>query len=127
MREYNKEFTDEVFKLIPEANWISVDLNGKCFWCIDKPELFEFTWSSYGTYIGRVSFVSFAGSWKDTLVKRKWEPKEGENIFYPDPLSYSLYVCNSHPKSDGDTRTVPYFRTKEEAIACARKMLEAVK
>jgi hypothetical protein len=126
MREYNKEFTDEVFELIPEANYITIDGDCRCYWYAKEPFLKECWYCEYDKqgYIGKVSFTC---SWKKTLVKRKWEPKEGENIFYPDPLSYSLYVCNSHPKSDGDTRTVPYFRTKEEAIACARKMLEAVK
>lgn len=69
--------------------------------------------------------------WKDSLRVRKWVPKDGDKFFTPSITESDLAVSYHFVDDSGfDKRLLDrglIFRTKEEAISCAQKMLEAVK
>jgi hypothetical protein len=56
--------------------------------------------------------------------------EEGVTYYYPVPVVSSLYNSATYRTDDWDKRAMErgiVFQTPEEAIACAKKMLEVVK
>lgn len=66
-----------------------------------------------------------------TIEEPKWEPKEDELYYFPDFSEEDLCCNTMFFNSDaGDKQRLINglcFRTKEEAIAAAKKMLKALK
>lgn len=64
---------------------------------------------------------------KQCTVKLKWIPKQGEVYFYPSFIDSSFYIMTKNNDYASDIRLISRklaFKTKEEAIAMAKKMLE---
>lgn len=68
---------------------------------------------------------------KITLVKKApWTPKIYENYYVPNLLGKDLYLEYKNTEYELDMLYIKrkmVFKTSEEAIACAKKMLEVVK
>lgn len=64
------------------------------------------------------------------VMNLKWRPKTGEKYFVPSPTMTDLFSLFTYEGDSQDrailSRNIA-FRTKEEAIACAERMLAAVK
>lgn len=80
MRQFNKEFADEVFNIIPDADVVVVDTffsDGNCYWAkkenalfLDEPQwLSEFIFASI-TYLGKVEISEEQENiiWRDNAV-----------------------------------------------------------
>lgn len=67
---------------------------------------------------------------KMEVVKYRWKPKEGDVYYFPQVLSqdlYSSYTWHDDIFDKSKFKNGVVRKTKEEAIECAPKMLEAVK
>ncbi|WP_288763436.1 hypothetical protein [uncultured Mitsuokella sp.] len=65
-----------------------------------------------------------------TDAKEKMRPKNGETYYVPHPFSKSMYSSQEWAGDSIDRRVEErglMFKTKEEAIEAAKKMLEVVK
>lgn len=67
---------------------------------------------------------------KEGKFSKKWTPKDGDIIFYPsfytDNLwEYKIYNGNEHDKEM--LKSGLYFRTQEEAVECAKKIIKNMK
>ena len=66
-----------------------------------------------------------------TITKRApWVPKIGERYYSPFPNDESLYDEDSNDNTSVDKYLIKNgmaFKTPEEAITCAKKMLDAIK
>ena len=74
--------------------------------------------------------------WLDIVageLKPVWEPQKGEMYCLPDPTSlfdgygYGKRVYSNSEKDKWALKNKLMFRTKQEAIECANKMLKAIK
>lgn len=65
------------------------------------------------------------------IPEEKWVPKEEDKYYYPKPeyaeLYSHTYFYNNNKYDEYRLENGLCFKTKEEAIACAKKMLEAIK
>lgn len=135
MRTYDDKYVEEVFNLIPEANFVAVDSYNIAFFCSFKPEIAGSIWriKSLDENQGWLSKVNLNGlDWKDSLRERKWVPNEGDTVYTLDvhclhDYFYEITYRKSSPSCVTWLERGLLFRTKEEAIEAAKRMLEAVK
>ncbi len=75
--------------------------------------------------------VLFLTKIKEGTFIKKWKPKDGDTIYFPafygkDLWDYKIYDNeNEHDKEMVKNRL--YFRTQEEAIECAKKIIKQMK
>lgn len=129
MRTYDEQYRQEVFNLIPEANWIAVDQDNSCFWYNEKPNISTVDpllyWFGHKGKSGNLGKI-FVDNWKDSLFERKWVPEKGERIFYVDLYADEHYCPGewSNTRLDIDAyKNKLIFKTKEEAIARSKQLL----
>ena len=77
------------------------------------------------------SLTAFFNMIKEGRFIKKWIPKDGDRVYFPCFLHDSLYdycIYGYAEKSDKVLlRSGLYFRTKEEAIECAKKIIKNMK
>lgn len=124
MRTYDEQFRQEVFNLIPMANFISVNIDDRCFWHYKKPLINAGFWNGDSNDLGKVIPTC---NWKDSLFERKWVPNEND-IVWICTISNTQLVNDSYwynyiryQKHLLDNNLV--FKTKEEAIARSKQLL----
>ena len=64
------------------------------------------------------------------IIDYVWKPKREERYFCPSIYDDSLFIemtWNNDMADDRDFKRNLVFKTQEEAIACAKKMLESIK
>lgn len=66
----------------------------------------------------------------ELLWKRPWEPLKGENYYYPDFANYGMFSSSFWGDNVTDERMLNdglVFKTREEAVEMAKKMIELTK
>ena len=64
-----------------------------------------------------------------TAEKLRWKPKKGETYYYPDQFCSNLYRSAVNDTDSFDKKCIELklaFKTPEEAIKCAKKMLSCL-
>lgn len=62
-------------------------------------------------------------------IKRPWKPAMHDEYYYPSPSNRDLWGCGIWVNNNDDIRRLKHglvFKTKEEAVAAAEKMLAAI-
>ncbi len=62
-------------------------------------------------------------------IKRPWKPAMHDEYYYPNPLDRDLWGCGIWVDNDNDNNRFSrrlVFKTKEEAVTAAEKMLAAI-
>ena len=81
-------------------------------------------WKTAGTVI-----LKFLLMGDVRIVKLSWKPAMHDEYYYPSPSNRDLWGCGIWTGSDNDIRRLKHglvFKTKEEAVAAAEKMLAVV-
>lgn len=72
-----------------------------------------------------------AGRMLQEKVEKQWKPRPDEEFYYPDPTIQGLYLSatwtNGSEWRELLLKRGLVFKTKEEAIEKAKKMLEVIK
>ena len=65
---------------------------------------------------------------KEGNFVKKWTPKNGDRVYFPVVVSDTLYLDTIYHKNNAFDKEMLekglYFRTQEEAIECAKQMIE---
>jgi len=67
---------------------------------------------------------------KEGKFIKKWTPKNGDIVYYPDFFSelYDYFTYNSSSEHDKEMfKNGLIFKTQEEAIECAKKIIKQMK
>ena len=62
-------------------------------------------------------------------IKRPWKPAMHDEYYYPSPSNRDLWGCGIWVNNNDDIRRLKHglvFKTKEEAVVAAEKMLAAI-
>lgn len=136
--KYTRELGRKLLELLPEdVKAVACDKCGAVNFYFKVPTKTSCIWnaSSGGNsnFAGCTAAMYDCDDWENSLVvrgeKEKWVPKEGDDYLIPTPQSPDFYVRTFHMNREIDRHCIERglaFRTPEEAIACAKKMLEAV-
>lgn len=133
MKQFTTELAEKFFELIEEADYIGQDENGDVYWYIGEPKkgFDRFSINDCENCGSLGKFKEHSYGWENSLCNRNWKPKLGEKYYSPHPVPYeNLFDSLTW---EGDKYDLSYqehgmvFRTSEEAIECAKKMLEAIK
>ena len=63
------------------------------------------------------------------IIKLSWKPAMHDEYYYPSPSNRDLWGCGIWVNNNDDIRRLKHglvFKTKEEAVAAAEKMLAAI-
>ena len=68
---------------------------------------------------------------KEGKFMKKWIPKDGDTVFYPSFCFEGLQECTIYKSENEHDKEMLknglYFKTKEEAIECAKKIIKQMK
>ena len=136
-----KKWCKKMFELNSLSKAIAIDESGIVYVYTGVPGIQIISWKSSlpSTLIGKSTWEI---DWKESLVIRdevyplkvralkRWKPKVGCYYFLPYPTNDSLHVVTEWHGDTNDkfryNRNL-VFKTKKEAVCCAKKMLEALK
>jgi hypothetical protein len=86
--------------------------------------------STYAYSLSELSSCEIVERNGKPYVKEKWVPKMDQNYYIPKPISEQMYDRSVWRNDEIDHKRLEsnfVFQTKEEAIECTEKMLQAVK
>lgn len=119
---FDEEYAEKVFELIPEATHVMVERN-----FITKE---WFVLWGFGDGEDHLLASVYNPSGKEQTIERKWKPRLDEKFFSIDFNTEFLYWEYKWYGSQNDERLYHRglcFKTADDAIACAKKMIEAVR
>lgn len=126
MRTYDEQYRQEVFNLIPEANWIAVGTDGRCHWYSEEPYKYASDWLTSSGIFGRLGRVSLVIDWKDSLFEREWVPKLYENVYISDITSNTFAygtTWNGIACCEHKLKHNLVFKTWDEAVSRSKQLL----